>query len=98
MWSENKLSNLQLSKFIVNIIGRQKTNFPCFSNSQKVLWSAGMVNMNSHFSFVMKQDECSSNVNKYKHNFLKYLGTSCGVAGLLHGQNFIFSRKKLKFF
>ena len=82
--SANGHNDSQISKFIVAIIGCQKTNFPCCTTSQKALCCVQI----GSFTFSIygtKQDVNLRRVNKYNlHKIWEHLATSF-FAGLLQG-------------
>lgn len=87
IWSENKFSDLCLSKFIVAIIGCEKTiNFPCFCNLPKD--HVFVVRMWTHLFHLGNWARCKFKLCKQiqTQNFKVFGDTlPCRVAG----QNFI---------
>ena len=80
--SANGHNDSQISKFIVAIIGCQKTNFPCCTTSQKALCCVQI----GSFTFSIygtTQDVNLRHVNKYNlHKIWKHLATSCFAGSL----------------
>ena len=90
IWSENKFSNLCLSKFIVAIIGRGKTiNFPCFCNLPK--GHVFVVRMWTHLFHLWNWARCKfKQCKQIQTQNLKTFGDALSYR--VAGQNSIISR------